>query len=228
MRQPELHRINACMRDSVDSLFIAYLSFTTVLVITPGSTTAVVVRNTLHGGRWAGVSAAIGAALGNLSHAILAGLGLSVVFHRWPLAMVVLRTVGGLYLGWLGARSLFHAIRHPGGALQMASDETVRADRDARGSIRQGLVVNLLNPAIATFYLVVLPSFMPPTASRWHFAMLACIHIGLALLCHGMWAVALDRVRRLFRLELTRRLLEVATGAALVWLAARVVNIFSP
>jgi threonine/homoserine/homoserine lactone efflux protein len=72
---------------AVDPLFVAYLSFTAVLVLTPGSTTAVVVRNTLMGGRIGGFAAAMGAAVGNTSHAMAAGIGLAVVFDRSPVAM---------------------------------------------------------------------------------------------------------------------------------------------
>ena len=91
-----------------------------------------------------------------------------------------------------------------------------------RGSFRQGLTVNILNPAIATFYLIVVPSFLPSGASRWYFVMLAAMHVTLAFACHGLWAIGLDRIRRLFRRPGSRRLLEGATGVALIALAVRV------
>jgi threonine/homoserine/homoserine lactone efflux protein len=210
----------------VDSLF-AYVSFTAVLVLTPGSTTAVIVRNTLMGGRLAGFAAAMGAAVGNASHATAAGVGLAVVFARWPSAMVALRVCGGLYLGWLGLRSVYRVIKHPDGGLALhdppregdAGDEP-----DHGGSFRQGLTVNLLNPAIATFYLVIVPSFLPTGASPWYFAGLAAVHIAMALACHALWAIALDRVRRALAHSETRRLLEAATGVALLILALRVLR----
>lgn len=205
-------------------LLVAYLSFTFVLVITPGSTTAVVVRNTLMGGRAAGLAAAAGAATANTSHATAAGLGLAVIFARWPLALTVLRFAGAAYLGSLGLMSLYRAIRFADGGLQMLSAAPAAGPTTAqqRGSFRQGLTVNLLNPAIATFYLVVVPSFLPSGASRWYFVMLAVLHVAMAFTCHGLWAVGLDRVRRLFHRPGSRRLLEGATGVALIALAARV------
>ena len=90
------------------------------------------------------------------------------------------------------------------------------------GSFRQGLAVNLLNPAIATFYLVVLPSFIPSQSPKWYFALLALMHIAMAFACHGLWAIALDQVRRTFHPPLARRVLEGATGIALIALAVRV------
>jgi threonine/homoserine/homoserine lactone efflux protein len=203
---------------------LTYLAFTFVLVVTPGSTTAVVVRNTLLGGRSAGLAAAAGAALGNTSHATAAGLGLAVVFARWPSALLLLRLGGAAYLAWLGIVSVYRgATRHDGG-LRVVTPESGGPDPvlARQGSFRQGLAVNLLNPAIATFYLIVVPSFLPPAAPSWYFALLAALHIALAFTCHGVWAVALDSLRRMFHPPLARRLLEAATGVALIALAVRV------
>jgi threonine/homoserine/homoserine lactone efflux protein len=205
-------------------LLVAYLSFTTILVITPGSTTAVIVRNTLTGGRAAGLAAAAGAAAGNTSHATAAGLGLAVIFARWPLALVVLRFAGAGYLAWLGISSLYRTARLADGGLAMLSNGAAEGATPSqrRGSFRQGFMINILNPAIATFYLIVVPSFLPSGAPRWYFAVLAAMHVGLAFACHGLWAIGLDRVRRFFRRPGSRRLLEGATGVALIALAGRV------
>jgi threonine/homoserine/homoserine lactone efflux protein len=209
---------------AVDSL-VAYVSFTALLVLTPGSTTAVIVRNTLSGGRLAGFAAAIGAAVGNASHASAAGFGLAVVFARWPLALTALRFGGAAYLGWLGARSVYRVIRYPDGGLRLgnpASSQDRATPPNHRGSFRQGLFVNLLNPAIATFYLVVVPSFLPATAPGGFFVLLAAVHVFMAFACHLTWAIGLDRIRRLFLAPRPRRVLEGATGVALVLLALRV------
>lgn len=203
---------------------LTYFAFTVLLVATPGSTTAVVVRNTLTGGRAAGLAAAAGAAVGNTSHATAAGLGLAVVFARWPPGLMLLRVAGAMYLAWLGAVSLYRVAGRADGGVPLAEAGDVRAERpdQRRGSFRQGLLVNLLNPAIATFYLIVVPSFVPGDAPRGSFAALAAIHVALALTCHGVWAVALDRLRRLFHPPRARRVLEGATGMALLALAVRV------
>lgn len=207
--------------DGLGSL-VAYLVFTFVLVITPGSTTAVVVRNTLAGGRAAGLASAAGAALGNSTHAIAAGLGLALLFARWPPAMTALKLGGAGYLAWLGATSLVRAIREVDGGLRMPRERGPRPAGDRAASFRQGLTVNLLNPAIATFYLVVVPSFVRGGAPRAMFAALAAVHVTMALVVHSGWAVALDAIASIFRPPLARRLLEMATGAALLGLAYRV------
>jgi threonine/homoserine/homoserine lactone efflux protein len=208
----------------VDPLLVAYLTFTTILVITPGSTTAVVVRNTLTGGRAAGLAAAAGAAVANSTHATAAGLGLAVVFARWPAALAAIRLGGALYLGWLGAVSVYRGLTQADGGIRLSRPEDERGSvRDVQtGSFRQGLILNLMNPTIITFYLVVVPTFLPRGATAWYFAGLALYHVGLAIICHSIWALGLDQLRLIFHAPRPRRVLEGATGVALLGLAARV------
>jgi threonine/homoserine/homoserine lactone efflux protein len=208
---------------SLDPLLVAYLSFTFILAVTPGSTTAVVVRNTLAGGRRAGFATAAGAALGNTSQATAAGLGLTVLFARFPSAIVVLRVVGAAYLAWLGVSGIWRVARgHEGTLRVLAAGDRALSIEERRASFTQGLTVNLLNPAISTFYLVVVPSFLPATAPRWYYALLAAMHVVIAFTCHGVWALAFDRLREFFRVPAARRTLETATGVAMIGLAVRV------
>jgi threonine/homoserine/homoserine lactone efflux protein len=211
----------------VDPLLVAYITFTFVLVVTPGSTTAVVVRNTLVGGSAAGIAAAAGAAVGNTTHATAAGVGLALVFARWPMAMTTLRVGGALFLAWLGAVSLYRVARFEDGGIRLlsslANEHVAAIDGQSRSiGFRQGLAINLLNPAIATFYLVVVSTFLPPGSTRWYFAGLAAIHVTMAFCCHSLWAVGLDRLQRVFQPPVARRLFEALTGVALLSLAIRV------
>jgi threonine/homoserine/homoserine lactone efflux protein len=204
----------------VDPLLGAYLAFTAILVVTPGSTTAVVGRNTLIAGRAAGLAAALGAAAANTLHATAAGLGLAVIFARWPMAMTTLRFAGAAYLAWLGIKSVSRVAIDPDGGLPLATNRSAAGGHST--GFRQGLTTNLLNPAIATFYLVVVPSFIPAGAHKWRFVLLAAIHVGMALFCHSVWAFGFHTLRQLFRPPLARRLFEGATGVALLGLALRV------
>lgn len=246
--------------------YLSYLAVAALLVITPGSTTAVVVRNTLGGGRRAGLRAAFGAAAANSTHATLAGLGLWVAVGRWPVVLDAVRLAGAAYLGWLGLSSLWRAWRADawpvadsalsrGGASAgvvpvsapssgaaspaVAAPGVARShdfspslpvrpgdERDGDAAFREGLAVNLLNPAIIGFYLAVVPTFVPPFmptgAARGYFAVLAATHVLLALACHTTWATAFHSLRGLFVHTRLRQLLDILTGVALVWLAIRV------
>jgi threonine/homoserine/homoserine lactone efflux protein len=190
------------------------------LVIAPGATTAVVVRNTINSGWRAGAATALGAAVGNSTHAAAAAVGLALLFQRWPLALVVLRWAGALYLGWLAISSLRRSITSETSLeTRLGSDR----GRERNAAFSQGLTVNLLNPPIIVFYLVVVPTFVPPGAGLAGFAPLAAIHVTTAFACHLGWALAFDRLRRFLRRPGPLRTLEAGAGAALLYLAVRTV-----
>ena len=209
---------------AIDSSYAAFVAFTFVLVVTPGSTTAVVVRNALEGGCRAGYLTALGAALANTFIAIACALGLSVLVSAWPGSLDAIRIGGAAFLGWLGLASLYRAITRRDGGIRLPLDPSAAPARShARAYVGDGLGINLLSPVIISFYLSVVPSFIPAGASRLYYPGLAATHVSLALACHAMWATALDAMRRWFVAPWTRRLLQAATGIALVALAIRVI-----
>ncbi len=213
----------------IDAQFTAYLVFTTLLVVTPGSATAVVVRNVLYGGRRQGMAAAAGAALGNTTYAVLSALGLAAVFARSPMAFSVLRVVGTCYLAFLGIRSLWGAWHGLPAALPGALEGagTHGAANAVRTGLSQGLANNLVSPAVATFYLVVVPSFLsgtPMVSARY--ALFATIHVTMAFAYHSTWVLGLHAMRAFWSRPSARRTLETLTGVALIALAGRVAGLF--
>lgn len=205
----------------MDPLLLGYVSLTAALAITPGATTALVVRNTLASGWRGGIATAIGAAAGNTAYATAAGLGLAVFVARVPALLVAIRIGGGLYLGWLGLASLRRIVA--GRALPISG--VIISDHDSiarHHALREGLTVNLLNPAIATFYLAVVPTFLPEGASHGYYVELAAIHVGIAFICHIIWAFGMDRLRHVLAHPPARLALEGLTATALLLLATRV------
>jgi threonine/homoserine/homoserine lactone efflux protein len=185
----------------------------------------VVVRNTLEGGRRAGYLTALGAALANTTIAFACGLGLSVLLSVWPGSLDAVRIGGALFLAWLGLASLYRAARYHDGGVRLTVDvKDAPARTHLGGYVVDGLAINLLSPVIISFYLSVVPSFIPAGASRFYYSGLAATHVSLAVLCHAMWATALDAMRRWFVAPWTRRVLQAGTGLALIGLASRVLR----
>lgn len=208
---------------AIESSYLAFVTFTFILVVTPGSTTAVVVRNTLEGGRRAGYLTATGAALANSVIAIGCGLGLSVLITVWPQSLDVVRIGGAVFLTWLGVSSLFRAWARPDGGITLTMAPEAAPPRAHAGAyLGDGLAINLLSPVIISYYLSVVPSFVPAGASRLYYSGLAATHVTMAWLCHAMWATALDFMRRWFVQPWRRRMLQAATGVALIALAISV------
>jgi threonine/homoserine/homoserine lactone efflux protein len=210
----------------VTPLLLAYLSVTALLVLTPGATTAVVVRQTLAGGHRTGLAAAFGAAVANSTHASLAGLGLWVAVGRWPLVLSVIRLGGALYLAWLGVSSLRRVAQSWTLApVVLDTDRQVSSagtDRPHRTAFLEALGVNLLNPAIISFYLAVVPTFLPPEPPRGYYGLLAVSHVSMAFACHSAWVMAFHGLRRIVARRDVGRTLDVLTGTAMLWLSWRV------
>ena len=208
---------------AIDSSYLEFVTFTFILVVTPGSTTAVVVRNTLEGGRRAGYFTAAGAALANALIAFSCGAGLSVLIAVWPGSLEAIRIGGAVFLAWLGCSSLFRAWMRPDGGINLTLDPNAAPPRSHTGAyVGDGLAINLLSPVIISYYLSVVPSYIPAGASRLYYPGLAATHVTLAWLCHAMWATALDFMRRWFVQPWRRKALQAATGLALIALAIRV------
>ena len=200
----------------------SYLAVTVPLVLTPGASTAIVLRNSLTGGVGGGIATAIGTNLGSLCYGLLSAYGLALALRRWPSAWEVLRVGGAAYLAWLGARSIRRA-------LQRESTSTGKVvNGGSRGRVAQaleGFAVNALNPAIATFYLVILPQFIPPDAPAVRSALiLTAVHVALAGSWHLTWAAAGGTLARSLTRGIARRALDACTAVALLSLAIAMVT----
>jgi threonine/homoserine/homoserine lactone efflux protein len=196
-----------------------FVAVTLPLVLTPGVSTAVVLRNSLAGGTRAGIATAIGANSGSICYGLLSAFGLALALQRWPIAWVALRAGGVAYMAWLGVQSLRRAFSaHSSSA---ASVQTV-GERSVRKSLVEGFATNALNPAIATFYLVLLPQFIPRGAPIIASALLlTAIHVALAASWHVTWAAAGGGLARTLSAPRARQTLEAVTGIALLGLAIR-------
>ena len=205
-----------------DASLAAYVTLTALLVVTPGSSTAMVIRHALIGGRAAGFATAAGIAVANASWALAAGVGITAVLASAPVVFTAIRFGGAAYLAYLGLRALIRALR-PGPETFPTGPDRATISPDLGSAFRDGVAVNLLNPPIATFYLVVVPSFLPaPSAAR--FALLASIHVTMAFVCHAVWAAGFDALRGLWTRTAARRMVDTAVGIGLLALAVRMLR----
>ncbi|HQT47053.1 MAG TPA: LysE family translocator [Acidocella sp.] len=170
-------------------LLLPLLTFSaaaTLLTITPGTDTMMVLRTAAARGQRSGAAAALGIGLGCMFWGAGAAFGLTALLTASKLAFTVLKTLGAAYLLWLG----LNLLRHPRHSLSPP------AGQQARGlwpAFRGGLLTNLLNPKIGIFYITFLPQFIPHGANVPAFCLLlAGIHVLLSLLWYSL-LIALTR-----------------------------------
>ena len=121
------------------SLYGTYLIFVVLLVIAPGPDTMVVLKNSLAGGRTAGLVSSLGICAGNLAQGTAVALGVGALIVRSQPVFDGLRVAGVVYLCWLGFQSLRSAIRssrtgdpaHPGSIEHRDAGDGDAGDRDA-------------------------------------------------------------------------------------------------
>lgn len=202
-------------------LIWAYVLAITLLTISPGADTLLVVRNTARGGTVDGCVTSLGICLGLFFHATLSALGISMLLLKTEWAFVALKWAGALYLVWLGLGSLRRAVA--GTREQSPEAAAVRyLPAGYLQSLREGLLSNLLNPKTGLFYMALLPQFIDPAGSAFAQSMvLALLHFVLAMLwqCALAWVVA--RFRGAGIGERLKRLLNTLTGGVFVVLGAK-------
>jgi threonine/homoserine/homoserine lactone efflux protein len=135
------------------STISAFALASVVLLVIPGPAVLYILNRSVSDGRAVGLAAVGGLELGNLVHAIAAAVGLSAVLATSAAAFTVVKWLGAAYLILVGIRTL----RRPA-----ARVDTDRPGFSARRAFGQGVVVNVLNPKVALFFLSFLPQFIHP------------------------------------------------------------------
>lgn len=205
--------------------FWGFIAVTAPLVLSPGPSTAVVLRNSIAGGARAGLVTAAGANTGSFCYGLLTAFGFAAALQHWPSAWLVLRWTGVAYLTWLGIQSLLRLRRVP----TSASTEPISASGDNWRSFGSGYATNVLNPSLAAFYLIVLPQFVPRGSPFVRGVLtLTLLHIAMAFAWHTSWALGGATLARVLSRRRPRQLLDLITGVALLILAAKVFASVTP
>jgi threonine/homoserine/homoserine lactone efflux protein len=134
------------------SALLVFVTACLALLITPGPAVLYIVARSIEQGRLAGLVSTAGISVGTLFHVAAAALGLSVFWARSPFLFNLLKFLGAGYLVYLGVCRL----------RDRTSGRFAQVDRRQNLSLVfwQGVLVNLLNPKTALFFLSFLPQFV--------------------------------------------------------------------
>jgi threonine/homoserine/homoserine lactone efflux protein len=190
---------------------LAFIGVAVVVIVTPGQDTALTVRNTLAGGRGAGVRTAAGVVAGQAVWALAASIGVTALLVASEPAFLALKLIGAAYLVHLGVTSLLAAAR---GRAPSGGDGAAGSGRE----LRQGLLSNLGNPKMAVFFSSLLPQFGGSFPELLGLGLLFC---ALTMAWLSAYAFALAVAGDALRRPRVRRTLDAVTGTALVALGIR-------
>ena len=124
------------------------------LLLIPGPVVLYTVARSLHQGRQAGFVSVLSAGTGDMVHVMAATVGLSAILLTSSLAFNIVKYAGAVYLIYLGIRTLTSHHEPLNIAVQPMKLSRIYS---------QGLLVSVLNPKTALFFLAFLPQFVDPT-----------------------------------------------------------------
>ncbi|GAA3026484.1 LysE family translocator [Actinokineospora globicatena] len=190
--------------------FLAFLLASLILAMVPGVGTAMLLRQSIKGGRRGALATVAGMEVGVAVWAVAAAFGLSVLLVASEVAYQALRIGGVAVLLWFGARALFG--KH---------DDSEPVAPTSGSGFRSGLVVNVANPKLAVFAISFLPQFVEPGAPRWVLVALAGVWVLVDTLWYLLVIALLSRIMGWLRRSAVRRRLERVSGAVLIGLGIK-------
>lgn len=192
------------------SIILTFIPVAIALIVSPGPDSIYTLTRSISDGRTAGIMAALGSSTGSIVHTTAAVLGLSALLQTSAAAFTVVKFVGAAYLVYLGVQTF----RSPDG-FEITSES---AGYTPTQSFRSALLINVLNPKVAVFFLAFLPQFVQPGGNvTFQIFTLGALFASLGFVYQAILAVFSARTRRVItERELVKNLLRGASGSVLV------------
>jgi len=163
--------------------FAVFAAAALALLIVPGPAVAYVITRSASQGRRAGLISVLGLHTGSIVHVAAAATGLSALLLASATAFEAVKLAGAAYLVWLGMVRIF--------GRGNAEERGAAAPATMRRVYGQGVVVAILNPKTALFFVAFLPQFVDsrrgPIAAQ--VVVLGLCFIALGLMSDGAYAI---------------------------------------
>jgi threonine/homoserine/homoserine lactone efflux protein len=205
------------------NLLFAFVAVSVLVIVTPGPDTAITIRNTLLGGRAAGMFTAVGIVSGQMVWALAASIGIVAILKASEPLFLTIKYAGAAYLIFLGLVALKAAIRPA-----VVTNITHRTPAPRRGitppiAFRQGFVSDLGNPKMAAFFASLLPQFVPYGAQAFPALLLrGFIFAAMTFAWLAFYATLIAWIGDTLGRPHIRRVMEAVTGTVLVGLGLRI------
>ncbi|MDC7814975.1 MULTISPECIES: LysE family translocator [Pseudomonas] len=199
---------------SITDNLLAFTFAATLLTLTPGLDTALVLRTATVEGKQQALRAALGINAGCLLWGAAVAFGLGAVIAVSELAFNLLKYCGAAYLAWLGLNMLLRPRR-----------SFAPADADGNPGANwflKGMLGNVLNPKVGVFYVSFLPQFIPQGQPLvlWTFGLVS-IHVVLGLIWSLLLIGATRSLSGVLQREKVIQWMDRTTGMIFVLFAAR-------
>ncbi|MFW1839502.1 MULTISPECIES: LysE family translocator [Acinetobacter] len=196
------------------AMLIPYLIAITLLTLTPGLDTTLIIRTATLEGKAKAFQAALGINLGCIVWGIIVACGLGALLMTSDLAFNALKWMGAIYLTWLGLNLLLK----PRSQLANVNDSTVTT----QNWFIKGFWGNLLNPKVGIFYISFLPQFIPQSSSPIIWTMgLVMIHVVIGLIWSIFLIAAMQSISAYLKQPKFIRYMDRITGSIFILFALK-------
>lgn len=192
----------------------------------PGPDVIYIVSNTMKGKMKAGIEASLGLSVGYLIHTLGAVLGLSALILSSAFLFTVIKYLGALYLLYLGVSALRNCYVNKS---SLNEDKNLQKNNDGlpikQGNVfKQGVIVSVLNPKVAMFFLAFLPQFINATSGNatQELLILGLLFSALATCCNLLYASIGSLIFCSPKAQKYSRILEGVSGSILIALSAKI------
>ncbi len=177
------------------SYWLLFFSAAFALNISPGPDLIYILSRTVAQGRKIGVASSLGVCTGALVHVFAAALGLSAILATSAMAFSVVKYIGAAYLIYLGLKSF----RSTGSNFNLSSLNSPQVTPWM--AFKQGILVDVLNPKVAVFFMAFLPQFVRPDLGHTsaQIAVLGVLVILVAAVVEILFVLATGQTTRFFR-----------------------------
>ncbi len=205
--------------------FASFVLVSLIVIVTPGPDTALTIRNTIMGGRAAGLFTALGVGSGQALWAGAASLGLTALLTAAEPVFLAIKYAGAAYLVFLGVQALRSAFLHRADPHRPGVCTPAANRLPPLIAYRQGIISNLGNPKMVVFFASLLPQYVPSHTDAFAALLLLGATFVLMTVCWlAFYVLLLGLAGDVMRTAPLRRAIEAMTGVVLVGLGLKIVT----
>lgn len=191
-------------------MWLTFAIASALILATPGPTVTLAVSYALGGGRRAVWMIVLGATLGDFTAMTLSLLGAGAVLTASTALFSILKTLGAIYLMWLGVQLYRTKPR-------VSDSDQPETSINRRQMFRSAFTVTALHPGGFVFFISFVPQFVNPDLPALpQFMLLEATFLSLVAIIISLWALSAVMLRRQFHKPSIRKLFNRTGGSILI------------
>ena len=206
-------------------LILSFTIMVAFLTMMPGPNGALLLRTVPMLGRRAGVLNLVGIIIAFLLHGAFSIFGLSAIILSSSKVFFLIKTLGAIYLAYLGIISLWKAFEPEKKAVKSNIESSKTKERSSTNRVLEGLLTNLLNPKVSLFYMAAFPQFIDFSKGFYADAfVLVLIHILIVIAWFAPIILAIASATKFTKTEKFRRAIQGITGTLFLWFGYKILK----